>query len=297
MVEEGPFLPLMSSWIYHGQKRVFVPQADISLQDRAFRYGMALFETMRMRNRRPLFLREHLDLLEASAARVGLPMPQGAREACENFFAVKINGSSTSEDADLDGDGVVRLHLTAGPGPFAALPENARTQLYLTATPTARLADEHDDAQSGSRVCLASQPEAGGMAGVKSHNYWSNLEALHQAIRLGFDEAVRYRPDGELVSFCTGNLFMVNGAGEILTPRQESGCRPGVIRSWILSKTGDSSSGVYECRLEEADLLFAREIWITNSGRGIEPCRALGERLLERAIGHDWARRLELVLR
>ena len=54
----------LPSWIWDGSK--FVPATGLPLGDRGVRYGMALFESVAVRNGRPEFLTEHLLRLESS---------------------------------------------------------------------------------------------------------------------------------------------------------------------------------------------------------------------------------------
>jgi branched-subunit amino acid aminotransferase/4-amino-4-deoxychorismate lyase len=115
--------------------------------------------------------------------------------------------------------------------------------------------------------------------GTKTANYWFNAEALAQARGQRFDEVLLFNDMAELVSAACANVFLVHGE-KILTPPRSSGCRPGVIREWVIARRK-----VEERRLRREDVLKADEIFLTNSWLGVMPVstvegRPLGHRFI-----------------
>src|SRR4051794_37908907 len=76
---------------------------SLPVTDRGFRYGMALFESIRVRHGRPLFFNEHLDRLRAACADRAFPLPEPALTAAAPLLAAQADGSA-------------RLYVTAGDG-------------------------------------------------------------------------------------------------------------------------------------------------------------------------------------
>jgi branched-subunit amino acid aminotransferase/4-amino-4-deoxychorismate lyase len=56
----------------------FVPEAQLPVSDRGFRYGMSVFETLRIFNGTPGFVGPHLERLRSAALRCGFTAPEGA---------------------------------------------------------------------------------------------------------------------------------------------------------------------------------------------------------------------------
>jgi len=81
---------------------------------------------------------------------------------------------------------------------------------------------------------------------------------------------------GELASVAMGNLFWVKG-GKLRTPAGECGCRGGVVRRWIVERSGRE---VEEGRWGKEELDGAEEIFLTNARIGITSVRSWrGKRL------------------
>ena len=69
----------MSIRVHVGGRVVGAEEARISVFDRGFLYGDSVYETIATVNGRLFALAEHLDRLERSASRIGLPLPDAPR--------------------------------------------------------------------------------------------------------------------------------------------------------------------------------------------------------------------------
>ena len=106
----------MRTWKKTGDE--WGPCENLPLGDRGFRYGMSVFETIAVRDGRPLMLGEHLERLKRAA------------ESCRAGVPPAIDGSAAGGTPALQpfdfsqlGTGLLRFYLTAGEGgleaPFA----------------------------------------------------------------------------------------------------------------------------------------------------------------------------------
>jgi branched-subunit amino acid aminotransferase/4-amino-4-deoxychorismate lyase len=111
-------------------------------------------------------------------------------------------------------------------------------------------------------------------AGLKTANYWLHCDALAEAKSRHLQEALLFNDHAELVSACCANVFLVIGE-QMLTPSRGSGCRPGVVREWVIKRRK-----VVERRIRREDVLKADEIFLTNSWIGVMPIAALEGRPL-----------------
>jgi branched-subunit amino acid aminotransferase/4-amino-4-deoxychorismate lyase len=205
--------------------------------------------------------------------------------ACiERDFAVNEKALGLVEEtlsyAEIDGFG--RIYVTAGDGGPAAPVDTCRIYLFI---------EERRRPQDESwGIGIHEEPWQPIFPGLKTANYWAHCEALASAKRRKFEEALLFNDHAELVSGCCANVFLVHG-DKIATPSRGSGCRPGVVREWVLKRRK-----VEERRLRREDVLAADEIFLTNSWIGVMPVATLEGRPLERPnvtsrLVAEWERR------
>lgn len=259
--------PAERAWIF--EAGAWRPGATIAVTDRAVRYGMAVFETLGVRDGALLWHAEHFALWQDSAATLlGLQRENLPEDA------------PVLEPAD---HGVLRLYATAGPGgpadPVTSPVIFALFERLETAGPP--------DAQSAR---LHPEPVTPFAHGRKTANYWMNGAAQAAARRDGFDHALLADHDGRLLSAAFGNIFLVL-EGELCTPSPALAVRPGVVRSWVMGRRKTREVLLPASRLAEAS-----EIFLTNSRLGVMPLRlgAVASGPVGAAL-RDEMRRLRLV--
>jgi 4-amino-4-deoxychorismate lyase len=219
----------------------FVPGQSLPVTDRGFRYGMSVFETLRILNGTPDFLEPHLDRLRAAALQCGFSPPSDALSS----LPALLNR--------LQGTGVARVYITAGDGAPDAPAEECRVVvLFEPRSPSL-------PATYGVRICPT--PHLPPFGGLKTANYWSNLEALRQARLLGAHECLLFRPDGRLTGAAMANVFVKTPAGW-LTPTLNCGARSGVLRAWTLAHLAVREAPVTRERLSEATSIFLTSSWL-----------------------------------
>ena len=243
----------MNAWRFHSggwEDCVFVP-----MDDRGFRYGMSIFETVAILCGRALFLEGHLERLGRAAsergwAKISLPerlpeMPHG------------VDGSAT---------GVVRLYLTAGPGgvsdPFFG-------SLFALVE-----ACEVGTSFSPLRVVSSSAPYFPSSGGWKTGNYWPNVDAVGFARSAGAGEALLFNPAGALVCASMANVFLQID-GRWVTPVREAGARDGAVRAWVMGRIP-----AHEELLNLGDVQRCEASFLTNSRIGIRNVAELDGRPL-----------------
>ncbi len=250
----------MLTWKLDGAE--FARCDSIPLADRAFRYGMALFETFRVDHGRPLFLPEHLESLRKSCIQVGFgvaPIPQSA-----------IRGALGGMPASA-ANGIARLYVTAGEGEAVA-GYNAPSRVFLLAEERSPVPAEKRAA--GYDLAIEPQKHRPLFGGLKTANYWANMDAYARARRREKDEAVLFNEDGCVLSASLANLFIVRN-GRLETPAAGSGARAGIVRAWV-----ETCRSVHEYAIKAQDLVEAEEIFLTSSWVGVMPVRALEDRIL-----------------
>lgn len=225
--------------------------------DRGFRYGDGLFETMRAHRGVVPWWPAHWQRLASGAARLGLPLPPAGRVLEE--AATLLAGR----------DAVLRLQLTRGAGgrgyaPPAAAEPTWALSLHPLPTPPAG---------EGLRLrwCelrLGAQPA---LAGLKHCNRLEQVLARAE-LETGepADEGLLRGPDDELVSAIAANVFVLL-AGEWLTPPVDRCGVAGVCRGWLLGQGLARVRNLSRGEVERADAMV-----LGNAVRGILPVSRLG---------------------
>ena len=247
------------AWQWTGS--AFEPCASLPLTDRGFRYGMAVFESLRVAGGVGEFFEQHCARLAQACAEREFAVDDAALRAAPALF----------QDAACDG--FARIYVTAGDGPPTAPAAQPRVFVFVED----RAAPYPDDAWE---LTLHDETYHAPFGGLKTANYWFNTDALAQARRRGFGEALLFNDRAELVSACCANVFLRHG-DRLSTPARSSGARAGVIREWVIGRRK-----VAERRLRREDVTSADEIFLTNSWLGVQPVATLeGRPLGPRATG------------
>lgn len=104
---------------------------------------------------------------------------------------------------------------------------------------------------------------------VKSANYLESDLELKRAKLNNFDDVVYFDHLKNVTEASTSNLFIVSSDGRIITPAPSSMILDGVTRKKLFQKLKKSGFPIDESIISKTDLLNAREIWLTNSIKGI----------------------------
>jgi branched-chain amino acid aminotransferase len=245
------------SWLWNG--RDFEPCDFIPLSDRGFRYGMSVFESIRVWKNTPLFFREHAVRLREACARCELRVSDTALDRSEKLLR------------ECGIDGLARIYVTAGDGAVASDAGQCRMVVFVEARAPIP-ADVYD---RGYALAIEAQTHTLLFGGLKTANYWTNADALRRAKRNLCDEALLFNAGGELISACMANVFAVVD-GRLKTPAMACGARAGVVRKWVAQRRGDA----IECRITSDELARASEVFLTSSWLGIMPVASLEDRRL-----------------
>ncbi len=242
----------MKTWCWRGDR--FAPEEAIPVTDRGFRYGMAVFESVRIWRGMPLFLSEHLKRIRSACADRDFTIAGGALEAVQAVLA----GAGV--------DGLARIYVTAGDGTLTSRFDECRIFLMIEERP--------DPVAAVCAVLATSEGHRPLFGGIKTANYWANADALRRAAAEGKDEALLFNHQAELISAAAANVFVIHRK-EIRTPALACGARDGVVREWLIQH-----AAVKEGALFVEDLRSADEVLITSSWLGVRSVSQIGGREL-----------------
>jgi branched-subunit amino acid aminotransferase/4-amino-4-deoxychorismate lyase len=248
------------AWLWTGEG--FEPCAGVPASDRGFRHGMALFETVCIRAGAPVFLPEHLAKL---------------KHACEDReFPVDV-AALTQIGQLLDHAGIVhgvaRVYVTAGDGPVTSPANECRVLVFSEPREPVPSRVYH----RGYDLGIESRPHLPLFGGLKTANYWANLDAFQRGVARRKNETLLFNLRGELISACMANVLIVK-QGKMLAPAHACGARRGVVRDWLMRR-----HAVEEAVLTRDDVLAADEIFLTSSWIGVMPAASIAGRQLPTA--------------
>jgi branched-subunit amino acid aminotransferase/4-amino-4-deoxychorismate lyase len=241
----------MNSWVWTG--RAFEDVDSVPISDRGFRYGMSVFESLRVTAGTPEFFEKHTARLIQACAEREIALDERSLPQVPELFGAQ--------------SGFARIYVTAGDGAPTAEATAPRVIVFIED----RTPPKPDDPWE---IGLHDESYHAPFGGMKTANYWFNCDALAHARRRKFDEALLFNDRAELVSACMANVFIVRD-DRISTPPRSSGARAGVIREWVTGRRK-----VEERRLRREDVVNADEIFLTNSWIGVMPVATLEGRPL-----------------
>ena len=242
----------------------------VSVFDRGFQLGDAVFETLRARGGRVTELAEHLVRLRRSAAGLGFELPAGF----ERWMLPGIAELLAAEGlGGPDGDASIRI--TVSRGTFIGrglLPpdEGSMPTFVLQAWPVPPTPAHHLEQGLHLVVSAVRRDAANPLAALKTTSRADYVYARLEAKRAGADDALFLTIDGQLSEATSANVFFLRG-DQLATPSLECAILPGTTRSWILGWAGAAGLTPVEGSFTPDDLAAADEAFLCSSVAGILP--------------------------
>jgi branched-chain amino acid aminotransferase len=228
-------------------------------QNRSFLYGDGVFESIRVMYGQALWSRYHHDRLQYGLKQLGIHYAQTFTQ-----FELLLQKLITSNK--IHAGARIRVHVWRRAGGLYCPENDGGMQLMQIS------ALEHNDFVLNTKGlqlgdCKTSkhslfQPD------VKSTNALQYVLAAREAKSAGWDDAFLYHSEGGLLESSSSNVFLLKD-GELLTPRLEDGCLPGIMRRVILEKLPTLGYKVREQLLAHHDLQTADEVYLTNAISGL----------------------------
>ncbi len=257
----------------------------LTIQNRAFKYGDGLFETMRVRGTRILFFDQHYQRLTESMKLLrmhveSLPTPQEIENAVSRLLyrnkflkAARLRFSVYREDGGL------------------YTPTNNNIQYCIEASPLDN--GKYELNTKGFRIGIYNDipkfPSA--LSALKSTSALHYIMAANYTSLRRFDDCLLVNHLGHIVEATSSNLFVLKNE-KLYTPPLADGCIPGIMRKQVMEiglrlgmETIDHQPLIPE------DLHGATEIFLTNAVRGIQWVLAYKDdryfsRMAKTLIGH-----------
>jgi 4-amino-4-deoxychorismate lyase len=248
-------------WWVDGVASVGVP-AD----DRGLAYGDGVFETMAVVGGHVRLGAFHLERLQHSCARLGIPLDETVvvREVRERAAAL--------------GHGVIKLILTRGSGPRGyASPRDARPRRMLTAIPREPAFAALSDVPIAVRVCATPISINPVLAGIKHLNRLDQVLARSEWDDRAVADGLMLDDQGNVVCATAANVFAVLEDDVLVTPAVDRAGVAGVMRRAVLGLAESCGFAVRVGALPLPELCRARGILLSSSLTGLRDVAVLGD--------------------
>jgi len=230
-------------------------KAFVSVKDIIVLRGFGVFDFLITYNRRPFYLKEHVQRLETSAEKIGLKLNHTNEEICK-IVEETIRRNPHHKDSN------VRIVYSGGISPDSVTPQGNGI-LMVMAVPVLELPDWwYTD---GAKIITAEIERF--IPGSKSTNYLTAVWAVEQAHAVGAIESIYVDRNNRLLEGTTTNFFCFKD-GKIITP--DTGILPGITRSVLM----DLLKGHFEIETRDIhrdELESMDEVFITASNKEVVP--------------------------
>jgi branched-subunit amino acid aminotransferase/4-amino-4-deoxychorismate lyase len=235
-------------------------RARISVLDRGFLYGDAVFETVRIYSGRPFLWRRHYQRMTRSLDLLGMRKP-----AVDLETAMRELTSACRFD-----DGAIRITITRGVAEGLVPPERLDPTVLLMSRSIPPGLEEWRKAGVG----VIRLPFGHGgktiVTGHKTTEYATAVQGRIRARRAEAFEAIYVEADGNVSEATTANVFAVFG-NTLHTPPLSAGCLPGITRQVVLEIAERTGLRVRQAPLAATRLDRAREIFLTGTVSEVLP--------------------------
>ncbi len=254
-------------------------RATVSVFDRGFLYGDAVFEVFRTYRGVPFGLDDHLARLRRSAALMHIRVP--IDDAVLSAEIARALAVAMSRASDPSSDVYARLMLTRGTGPMGLDPDLAGAPLrVLVVAPVAPpVREAYERGVAVALVATTRAIDGTSAVGAKVTSYLAAILAVREAKARGGAEALIVDGRGNVVEGATSNVMIVK-AGALTTPPESAGILAGITRTYVLEAARERGIATSLAPLAPSDLFAADEVFITSSIREVLPVVAVDGRTI-----------------
>ncbi|MEM5566930.1 aminotransferase class IV [Psychroserpens sp. AS72] len=265
----------------------------ISSENRGYKYGDALFETLKVVHGKILFWEDHYFRLMSSMRIMRMEIPMNfTMEFLEQDILKTINVNGMAKSTAR-----VRLNVDRGEAGkylpktkdinYSISVEKSDNDFYTIPKTEQYLVDLYKD------YFVA----PGLLSTLKTNNKAINVLGSIYAEENLFANCLLLNTNKNVVEALNGNIFLVSGE-QIKTPPIADGCLNGIMRKQIIEVIANSGDyTIEEASISPFELQKADELFITNVIVGIQPILKYRKKEFNTKISEDILKRLNTKLR
>ncbi len=251
-----------------------VEQFQISINNRGFKFGDSIFDTLKADRFNCFFLEDHYFRLMASMRMLRMEIPMNFSPG---FFKNQI--IETLKANKLEGLSRIRFSVFRKEGGYY-LPVNNEIDFLVEAI----VLNQQAHAWYEIELYKDFQINSDLLSSLKTNNKILQILASIYAKENGYQNCILLNEKKLVVEACNANIFVIKEA-LVRTPAIEEGCVNGIVRKKVIQLI----SRIPELRMEESainpmDLLQADEVFLTNSIMDIQSVNKYHKRQYETKI-------------
>ena len=232
------------------------PKEDLKLsyQNRAFKYGDAIFDTLKYEDGYIPFIEDHYFRLMSSTRMLRMKIPLNFTLEYYKNEILKTIKANKLEDA--------RIRVTIFRKDGGLYGPSDRNINFLVEAEGLRL---NNPISYKVELFKDFPVQPGLLSTLKSNNRLINVLASIFAKEFNFQNCILINDNKNIIEAINANIFLIKGF-DIYTPALEEGCINGIIRKKIIELIdGLEDYNIYQTNISPFELLKCDEIFITNS--------------------------------
>lgn len=257
----------------------------LSLENRAFKYGDAIFETIKVQGKKVVFWEDHYFRLMASMRMLRMKIPM---EFTLEFLQQEILKTvAVQEEASSYR---VRLNIFRKDGGLYT-PKTNKIDFTIEVKENTYRAKEIYSLD----VYKDFYNYSGLLSTIKTNNRMLNTLASIFAEENDLDNCILLNEKKGVVEVTNGNIFVLKG-NIIKTPALTEGCIKGIVRKKVIDlidKNKDLS--IEETSISPFEVQKADEVFITNAIIGIQPVTSYKKKSFTTELGNKLANSLRVL--
>jgi len=232
----------------------------LSFDNRAFKYGDGIFDTLKFKDGVICYLEDHYFRLMSSMRMLRMRIPM---DFTLEYYEEQIR--TTLEANSLDRQGRVRVDVYREDGGLYT-PVSNEINFIIQVAELPEFRDQLIEIELFKDFPLAS----GLLSTIKTNNRMVNVLGSIFAKENDYQNCILINEKKELVEALNSNVFLIKG-NEVLTPSLDSGCINGIIRKRLIQLLKKSEKfELKELSISPFDLLKVDEVFFTNSIHDIQ---------------------------
>jgi branched-subunit amino acid aminotransferase/4-amino-4-deoxychorismate lyase len=276
-------------YLLHNDEFFLTTDTILTAQNRGFKYGDGLFESMRVSAGKLQFAERHADRLTAGMKALKM---EGAGSMDEYFLRQKA--SELLKKNKLKEGARLRLSVYRADGGLYT-PENNNTGYLLEAT--ALSTEKYELNKKGLIVDVFDEltKSVDKLSNFKTSNSLLYVLAGLYKKQNGLDDAFILNSAGFLCESISSNVFVVYNK-QIYTPALTEGCVAGTMRNVVMEIAKRNGVSLVEAQINPEVLKEAEEVFVTNAITGIQWVMGYGRKRYFNEVSKFLSGKLNLLL-
>ncbi len=240
---------------------ISVYEPSVAFTNRAFRYGDALFESIRFCNNKLMFLRDHIERLKIGMTVLRMNLPaEFNHENISELIIQLLKHNSHAPNARI------RLTVFRNEGGYY-VPETNDISFLIESE---ELPGMYELNQKGLWVDIYGdiKKPINKLSNIKSANALIFVMAGLAKQSMKLDDCFLINDAGNIVESISANVFAVKN-GTLYTPPLVEGCVDGIMRKQIMSLATQNKILTFESQLTNYTMMNADEVFLSSSIKGI----------------------------